>query len=128
MRSADLIIEEISDPTLGIGEITVDVYAAPVQSYTNEVLKTLPKVAHSTWLRCDRYSRAVDPDSTYLKIVDWVVCDPSIRSRDNYIFPDIAFKVEPQQIKAVQSFKAIFITGHLLSKSLFPLKMSFVLK
>jgi alcohol dehydrogenase len=33
--------------------------------------------------------RATGPDSTKLSIGDWVFCDPTIRSRDEAVNPDV---------------------------------------
>ena len=91
-----LAIEAMPDPTLGTGEVIVDVVAAPVLSYTNEVfsgernyLLTLP-VAPG----CGAIGRvrAVGPDATRLAPGDWVACDPTVRSRDDALSPDITLQ------------------------------------
>jgi alcohol dehydrogenase len=91
-----LAIETIPDPELGTGEVIVDVVTAPVLSYTNEVfsgarnyLLTLP-VAPG----CGAIGRvrAVGPDATHLLPGDWVACDPTVRSRDDALSPDITLQ------------------------------------
>ena len=36
--------------------------------------------------------RAVGPDATKLGVGDWVFCDPTVRSRDDAVAPDIALQ------------------------------------
>lgn len=91
-----LVIETLPDPVIGTGEVIVDVAAAGVASYANEVfsgerkyLLTLP-VAPG----CGAIGRvrAVGPDSTHLAVGDWVYCDPTVRSRDDVFSPDITLQ------------------------------------
>ena len=88
-----LAIETLPDPVLGTGEVIVDVVAAPVLSYADEVfsgarkyLLELPVVPG-----CGAIGRvhAVGPDATHLAVGDWVFCDPTVRSRDDVLMPDI---------------------------------------
>lgn len=88
-----LVIEELADPSLGTGEVIVDVHAAPILSYMNEVVSgernnmlNLPLVPGAGAIG---QVRAVGPDSTRLAIGDWVFCDPTVRSRDDSKMPDI---------------------------------------
>ncbi|MGJ5178949.1 alcohol dehydrogenase catalytic domain-containing protein [Bradyrhizobium oligotrophicum] len=88
-----LDVEEVEDPLLGTGEIIVDIVAAGVLSYANEVfsgerqyLLELPVIPGTGGI--GRVS-ALGPDATHLAIGDWVYCDPTVRSRDNAIAPDI---------------------------------------
>ncbi len=91
-----LAIETIPDPSLGTGEVIVDVVAASVLSYAGEVfsgerkyLLTLPIVPG-----CGAIGRvrAVGPDATRLAAGDWVFCDPTVRSRDGALTPDITLQ------------------------------------
>ena len=91
-----LVIETIPDPVLGTGEVIVDVVATQVLPYTNEVfsgerkyLLTLP-VAPG----CGAIGRvrATGPDATRLSVGDWVMCDPTVRSRDDSLNPDITLQ------------------------------------
>ena len=91
-----LSIENVPDPVLGTGEVLVDVFAAPVLSYASEVFKgerkyllELPVVPG-----CGAVGRvrSVGPDSTQLVPGDWVLCDPTVRSRDNALTPDITLQ------------------------------------
>lgn len=91
-----LVVETLPDPILGTGEVIVDVVAAPVLSYANEVfsgerkyLLDLPVVPG-----CGAIGRvrAVGPDATHLVVGDWVFCDPTVRSRDDALMPDITLQ------------------------------------
>ncbi|MBV8398675.1 MAG: zinc-binding alcohol dehydrogenase family protein [Acetobacteraceae bacterium] len=91
-----LMIEEVPDPKIGTGEIVVDVVAAPVLSYANEVFSGKRKYLLPTPVipGCGAIGRVreVGPDATTLKIGDWVFCDPTVRSRDNALMPDITLQ------------------------------------
>lgn len=91
-----LAIETLPDPILGTGEVIVDVVAAGVLPYTNEVLSgerkyllTLPIVPGAGAIG---RVRAVGPDATRLSVGDWVKCDPTVRSRDDAMTPDITLQ------------------------------------
>lgn len=91
-----LAIEEIPAPLIGTGEVIVDVVAAPVLPYANEVFSgerrysvELPIVPG-----CGAIGRvrASGPDATHLEAGDWVFCDPTVRSRDDALMPDITLQ------------------------------------
>jgi alcohol dehydrogenase len=91
-----LAIETLSDPVLGTGEIIVDIVATGVLPYAEEVfsgkrkyLLTLPVAPGAGAIG---RVRAVGPDATRLKIGDWVHCDPTVRSRDDALTPDITLQ------------------------------------
>ncbi len=91
-----LAVETVPDPILGTGEVIVDVVAAPVLSYANEVFSgarryslELPLVPGAGGIG---HVRAVGPDATHLVVGDWVVCDPTVRSRDDALSPDITLQ------------------------------------
>ncbi|WP_315738245.1 MULTISPECIES: zinc-binding alcohol dehydrogenase family protein [unclassified Bradyrhizobium] len=91
-----LEIEHVEDPVLGTGEIIVDIAAAGVLSYANEVfsgerkyLLDLPVIPGTGGV--GRVS-ALGPDATHLAIGDWVFCDPTVRSRDAAFAPDITLQ------------------------------------
>jgi alcohol dehydrogenase len=88
-----LAMEEVPDPVAGPGEVVVDVAAAPVLSYANEVFGgtrpyhlMLPMVPGTGAIG---RVRAVGPDATRLAPGDWVFCDPTVRARDDALAPDI---------------------------------------
>lgn len=94
--NAPLTIEQIPDPSAGTGEVIVDVVAAPVLSYAQEVFSgerrypiELPIVPG-----CGAIGRVrtIGPDATHLKQGDWVFCDPTVRSRDDVLMPDIVLQ------------------------------------
>jgi len=91
-----LAIETVPNPTLGTGEVIVDVVAAGVLPYANEVfsgerkyLLELPVVPGAGGI--GRVS-ATGPDATHLAAGDWVFCDPTVRSRDDALAPDITLQ------------------------------------
>jgi alcohol dehydrogenase len=93
---SDVVIEDIAEPALGTGEIIVDVAASRVLPYSNEVfsgerqyLLDLPVVPGPGAIA---RVRSVGPDATHLKPGDWVYCDPTVRSRDNVLAPDITLQ------------------------------------
>lgn len=84
------------DPVLGTGEVIVDVVAAGVLPYAKEVLSgerkyllNLPVVPGAGAIG---RVRAVGPDATRLAVGDWVCCDPTVRSRDSALTPDITLQ------------------------------------
>lgn len=91
-----LSIEDVPDPSLGTGEVVVDVAAAPVLSYADEVFSgerryALPPPVVPGCGAIGRV-RAVGPDATKLAPGDWVFCDPTVRSRDDAVTPDIVLQ------------------------------------
>jgi NADPH:quinone reductase-like Zn-dependent oxidoreductase len=91
-----LAIETLPDPVLGTGEVIVDVVATRVLSYANEVfsgerkyLLELPVVPGPGAIG---RVRATGPDATHLGPGDWVYCDPTVRSRDDTVTPDITLQ------------------------------------
>ena len=91
-----LAIETLPDPVMGTGEAIVDVVAAPVLSYAGEVfsgarkyLLTLPVAPGAGAIG---RVRETGPDATHLAAGDWVYCDPTVRSRDDALNPDITLQ------------------------------------
>ena len=91
-----LAIENLANPVLGTGEVIVDVVATRVLSYANEVfsgernyLLDLPVVPGPGAIG---RVRAIGPDATHLVAGDWVCCDPTVRSRDDVLCPDITLQ------------------------------------
>ncbi|NUR11102.1 MAG: zinc-binding alcohol dehydrogenase family protein [Bradyrhizobium sp.] len=91
-----LVIENAPEPVLGTGEVIVDVVATRVLSYMNEVFSgernyalDLPIIPGPGGIG---RVRAIGPDATKLAIGDWVFCDPTVRSRDDAVAPDIALQ------------------------------------
>ena len=91
-----LTIKTVPDPVLGTGEVIVDVVATRVLSYANEVfsgerkyLLDLPVIPGPGAIG---RVRAFGPDATHLVKGDWVFCDPTVRSRDDVLSPDITLQ------------------------------------
>jgi alcohol dehydrogenase len=91
-----LTIETVPEPVLGTGEVIVDVVATRVLSYANEVLSgerkyllDLPVIPGPGAIG---RVRAFGPDATHLAKGDWVFCDPTVRSRDDMLSPDITLQ------------------------------------
>jgi len=93
---SSLAVETLPDPILGTGEVIVDVVAAPVLSYANEVFsgerKYLLNLPVAPGTGAIGRVRAVGPDATHLVVGDWVFCDPTVRSRDDALSPDITLQ------------------------------------
>ena len=91
-----LAVKSLPDPVLGTGEVIVDVVAAPVLSYADEVFSGARKYPLELPVApgCAAVGRvrAVGPDATRLATGDWVFCDPTVRSRDDALSPDIALQ------------------------------------
>lgn len=88
-----LAIEDVPEPRLGTGEVVVEMHAAGVLSYAKDVysgerkyLIEPPLVPGSGGVG---RVRAVGPDATRLQVGDWVLCDSTVRSRDDVLTPDI---------------------------------------
>jgi NADPH:quinone reductase-like Zn-dependent oxidoreductase len=91
-----LVVETVPDPVLGTGEVVVDVVATRVLSYSRDVLSgergyllELPAVPGAGAVG---RVHAIGPDATRLEVGDWVYCDPTVRSRDDAVNPDIALQ------------------------------------
>ena len=91
-----LSVEEVPDPVRGTGEVIVDVIAAPVLPYAKEVFsgerKYLLRLPMVPGCGAIGRVRSVGPDATQLTAGDWVLCDPTVRSRDNVLTPDITLQ------------------------------------
>jgi alcohol dehydrogenase len=91
-----LALEDLADPEPRPGDAVVEVAAARVLSYMRDVLSgarayamELPAVPGAGAVG---RIRALGPDATRLKVGDWVLCDPTLRSRDDPRTPDIALQ------------------------------------
>ncbi len=91
-----LDVGEVEAPVIGTGEVLVDVAAAPVLSYADEVFSGARRYLLPTPVvpGCGAIGRvrAVGPDATRLQPGDWVFCDPTVRSRDDALCPDITLQ------------------------------------
>ncbi|KMO19195.1 quinone oxidoreductase family protein [Methylobacterium platani] len=91
-----LVVDTVPDPVIGTGEAIVDVVAAPVLAYADEVFSgarryLLPPPVIPGCGAIGRV-RTVGPDATVLRAGDWVFCDPTVRARDDAVMPDIVLQ------------------------------------
>jgi len=91
-----LVVEAVPAPTIGTGEVIVDVIASGVLPYAKEIfsgerrfLLELPAIPGAGGVG---RVRAVGPDATRLAVGDWVYCDPTVRARDAGLAPDITLQ------------------------------------
>ena len=91
-----LVVEDAPNPILGTGEVIVDMVAVVVLNYSRAVysgelqyLLEPPVIPGSGGVG---RVRAIGPDATRLTRGDWVFCDPTVRSRDDALAPDIALQ------------------------------------
>ncbi|AJQ93400.1 quinone oxidoreductase family protein [Gynuella sunshinyii] len=91
-----LEIMEWPDPQLGTGEVLVEVKYAPVLPYMEEVISGKRQYLLEPPLvpGAGAVGRVlqVGPDATVLSPGDWVLCDATVRARDNPLFPDVALQ------------------------------------
>lgn len=93
---SSLVVETLPDPILGTGEVVVDVVVDGVLPYANEVFsgkrKYLLSLPMASAAGAIGRVRSVGPDATRLVVGDWVFCDPTVRSRDDALTPDITLQ------------------------------------
>ena len=110
-----LSVEQVTDPAIGTGEVLVDVVAAPVLSYTGEVLSGARRYLLPTPVVPGAGAigrvRAVGPDATRLRPGDWVFCDPTVRSRDGAPTPDITLQGASARGEGGQKLQRYFRDG-----------------
>ena len=110
-----LSVEQTTDPAIGTGEVLVDVVAAPVLSYTSEVLSGARRYLLPTPVVPGAGAigrvRAVGPDATRLQAGDWVFCDPTVRSRDGAPTPDITLQGASARGEGGQKLQRYFRDG-----------------
>lgn len=91
-----LVIEDLPDPAAGPGDVVVEVAAAGVLPYMGEVLsgerQYLMSLPMAPGAGAVGRVRALGPDCTRLSVGDWVLCDPTVRSRDDARAPDITLQ------------------------------------
>ena len=91
-----LTIEDLPDPATGPGDVVGDVQAAGVLSYAREVFsgerRYLLRLPQAPGVGGIGRVRAAGPDATRLRPGDWVFCDPTVRSRDDVLTPDITLQ------------------------------------
>lgn len=124
-----LYIQTLPDLILGTGEIIVDVLVAPVLSYANEVIsgKRRHFLKLPIALGCGAIGRmkAIGPDATNLKTGDIVLCDPTVRSRDNIKTLDIALQGWTATNEASAKLQSYFHHGSFAEQILLPTENAF---
>ena len=89
---APLAIETLPDPAPSPGTVVVDMVAAGVTSYAANIFNGSRNYALELPVAPGAGGvgrvRATGPDSTRLKVGDWVFCDSTIRSRDDIANPE----------------------------------------
>ena len=91
-----LVVEEVASPVLGTGEVIVDMFAVDVLAYARDVYSGRRQMLLETPVIPGTGGvgrvREIGPDATKLSVGDWVLCDPTIRSRDDVLAPDITLQ------------------------------------
>lgn len=93
-----LVIEDRPDLELtsASGEVIVDIVTAPVLNYMRDVLSGARNYLMEPPIVPGAGAvgrvRAVGADATNLSVGDWVFCDPTVRSRDGALDPDITLQ------------------------------------
>lgn len=131
-KAQPLAIEELPEPQPGAGEVVVRVLAAPVLAYAHEVFGgqrdyplLLPLVPG-----CGAIGlvEKTGPDATRLKPGQLVYCDPTVRSRDDILSPDILLQGWIAPSEGSQKLQAHFRNGPFAEKMLMPLENAFSLE
>lgn len=91
-----LVVKDVEEPTLGTGEVIVDVVSTRVLAYMGDVfsgkrqyLLTPPVIPGAGAIG---RVRAVGADAARLAPGDWVFCDPTVRSRDDAVSPAVVLQ------------------------------------
>ena len=110
-----LVVRDVEEPVIGTGEVLVNVVAAPVLSYSDEVFSGARRYLLPTPVvpGCGAIGQvsAVGPDATRLLPGDWVFCDPTVRSRDGALTPDITLQGWSARGKGGQKLQRYFRNG-----------------
>jgi alcohol dehydrogenase len=124
-----LDVTDAPDPVLGTGEVIVDVAAAPVLSYTDEVFSGARKYLLPTPVipGCGAIGRirATGPDATKLRVGEWVFCDPTVRSRDDARMPDIVLQGWSARAEGGQKLQRYFRDGAFAEQMRLPTENAF---
>lgn len=120
------VVESLPDPRPGAGEIVVDVVAAPVLSYAADVFSGVRQypllLPLAVGVGAIGRVRAVGPDATRIARGDWVFCDPTVRSRDDAISPDVMLQGWIAPGEGPQRLQAHFRHGPFAEQMLMPLE------
>jgi alcohol dehydrogenase len=121
-----LRIEETADPKPNAGDVVVRVIAAPVLGYMKDVLSgkrnyplLLPLAPGNGPIG---KVIALGPDATRLKLGQLVFCDPTVRSRDDSVSPDIMLQGLIAPGEGPQRMQAYFRNGSFAQQMLLPME------
>ncbi|QBD75237.1 alcohol dehydrogenase [Ktedonosporobacter rubrisoli] len=125
-------LEDIPEPLPGAGEALVRMLAAPVLAYAHEVftgernypllLPLVPGVGGIGLVE------KTGPDATRLQAGQLVFCDPTVRSRDDSLSPDIMLQGWIAPTEGAQKLQAHFRNGAFAEKMLVPLENAVTLE
>lgn len=121
-----LELVDLPDPIAGPGEAVVRVLSAPVLAYMREVLDGTRNYPMLLPLApgCGPIAVIVEtgPDATRLKKGQLVFCDPSVRSRDDVLMPDVMLQGLLAVGEGAQRLQTHFRDGAYAEKMLLPLE------
>jgi alcohol dehydrogenase len=121
-----LVVKDIPEPLPGAGEVVVRVLATPVLAFAHEVFSgernyplLLPLVPG-----CGAIGivEKIGPDATRIKPNQLVFCDPTVRSRDDVLSPDIMLQGWIAPGEGAQKLQSHFRNGPFAEKMLIPLE------
>ena len=121
-----LELVDLPDPHASAGEVVVKVLAAPVLSYAREVFDSTRD--YSLLLPLAPGVGAIGvieetgPDSTRLQPGQTVFCDPTVRSRDDAVSPDLMLQGWSARGAGPQRLQAHFRHGSFSERMLLPLE------
>jgi len=121
-----LTLEDIPEPVPGAGEVLVRVLAAPILAYAQEVFTGVRSYSLvlplAPGIGAIGLVEKVGPDATRMKPGQLVFCDPTIRSRDDSISPDIMLQGWSASGEGAQILQTYFRNGSFAEKMLMPLE------
>ncbi len=127
-----LELTDLPDPVPGPGEVVVRVLAAPVLSYMHEIFDGTRNYPLLLPLApgCGAVARVeqTEPDATRLSKGQLVFCDPSVRSRDDVLTPDVMLQGLLAPGPGAQRLQAHFRHGAFAERMLLPLENAAALR
>ncbi|GCE09588.1 quinone oxidoreductase family protein [Dictyobacter aurantiacus] len=131
-KKQPLTIEQLPDPTPGAGEVVVQVLTVPILAYTHEVfsgerdypllLPLAPGVGAIGLIE------KTGPDATRLVPGQLVFCDPTVRSRDDVLSPDIMLQGWIAPTAGAQKLQSHFRHGSFAERMLLPMENAYSLE
>ena len=119
-----LAIETLPDPVLGTGEVIVDVVAAGIPGYAANIFNGSRNYALELPVAPGAGGigrvRATGPDATRLEVGDWVFCDPTVRSRDDAVNPDLILQGWTYRTEAALPLHRFYHHGSFAEQMLVP--------